>query len=77
MSLKSNMDDEETTLDLEDTGCSYKEWLDSGFYVKKGSKSRFRDALGTPQFCVDQVVSYTDEGIRFLRDELSKIDEPW
>lgn len=44
--------------EIEDTACSYNEWRKQGYYVRKGQKSRFRDALGVPQFCLDQVITY-------------------
>lgn len=40
---------------LEDTALSYDEWKASGFYIKRGSKSKSRDVLGVPQFTADQV----------------------
>ena len=40
----------------EDTCCSFNEWSDSGYIVKKGEKSYFRDCLNIPQFTVEQVV---------------------
>lgn len=38
-----------------DTLMSYQEWKDCGRFVLKGMKSRCRDAVGVPQFSVDQV----------------------
>lgn len=38
-----------------DTCLSYNEWKQCGYYVRKGSKSYFRDALGEPQFTIEQV----------------------
>lgn len=37
---------------------SFEEWSASGYKIKKGSKSRLRDAMGLPQFTSDQVVRY-------------------
>lgn len=67
------MTEEDKYDSIEDTAMSYTDWKENGFYVKKGSKSRIRDALGAPQFCVDQVISYEPEGKRFIREELEKI----
>lgn len=39
----------------EDTCLSFDEWRSSGYYIIKGSKSQFRDALGIPQFTIEQV----------------------
>lgn len=34
---------------------SYEEWVQCGYYVSKGEKSEIRDALGVPQFTIEQV----------------------
>jgi hypothetical protein len=39
----------------EDTCMSFDEWKDMGYWVKRGAKSMFKDALGTPQFTIEQV----------------------
>jgi hypothetical protein len=39
----------------EDSCCSFTEWKSAGYWVKKGSKSYFTDALGIPQFTKEQV----------------------
>jgi hypothetical protein len=39
----------------EDTCCSYEEWKNAGYFVKSGAKSQYRDALGIPQFTIEQV----------------------
>lgn len=39
----------------EDTCCSFNEWKAAGYWVKKGAKSHFTDALGIPQFTIEQV----------------------
>ena len=39
----------------EDTCCSFDEWKAAGYWIKKGSKSMFQDALGVPQFTIEQV----------------------
>lgn len=39
----------------EDTCCSFQEWKDAGYWIKKGAKSVFTDCLGTPQFTKEQV----------------------
>lgn len=39
----------------EDTCCSFHEWSQAGYTVRKGSKSYFKDILGVPQFTVEQV----------------------
>ena len=39
----------------EDSCMSFDEWKACGFFVKKGSKSQFTDALGIPQFTKEQV----------------------
>jgi hypothetical protein len=43
-------------LKIEDTALEYEEWKASGYFVKKGCKSRIRDPLGSPLFMADQVV---------------------
>lgn len=46
-------------LDLSwDTAMSFGEWKDSGYWVRKGSKSEVRDFLGIPQFTVEQVQKF-------------------
>ena len=39
----------------EDSCCSFQEWKNARYWVKKGSKSYFTDALGIPQFTKEQV----------------------
>lgn len=39
----------------EDSCCSFSEWKSAGYWVKKGSKSYFTDALGISQFTKEQV----------------------
>jgi hypothetical protein len=41
----------------EDTALSFHEWKAHGFIVLRGSKSRFRDIAGIPQFTARQVVN--------------------
>ena len=43
-------------LKIEETALEHDEWKASGYFVKKGCKSRIRDSLGTPLFMADQVV---------------------
>ena len=38
-----------------DTCMSYDEWISCGYFIAKGEKSEFRDALGIPQFTIEQV----------------------
>lgn len=45
----------EASLD-EDSCCSFAEWANAGYLIKKGSRSVFRDILGVPQFTKEQVV---------------------
>jgi hypothetical protein len=40
----------------EDTCCSYEEWRDAGYQVQRGQRAVFWDALGVPQFTIEQVV---------------------
>lgn len=40
--------------ELDDSACSYEEWLNAGYYLIKGSKSPGKDALGIPQFTKNQ-----------------------
>jgi hypothetical protein len=41
---------------LDEESCmSFSEWKSAGYFVKKGSKSFFQDALGIPQFTKEQV----------------------
>lgn len=39
----------------EDTCCSFKEWSEAGYHILPGAKSMFKDALGVPQFTLEQV----------------------
>jgi hypothetical protein len=39
----------------EDTCAGFNEWKECGYWILKGSKSYFQDALGTPQFTIEQV----------------------
>lgn len=39
----------------DDSCCSFEEWRASGYMIKKGEKSVFRDVLGIPQFTKEQV----------------------
>lgn len=39
----------------EDSCCSFDEWKQSGYWIKKGAKSVFTDMLGIPQFTKEQV----------------------
>lgn len=50
----------EESLD-QDTCCSYEEWKAAGYQVQRGQKSVFWDALGTPQFTVEQVVRLRED----------------
>jgi len=40
----------------EDTCLSFDEWKDAGYWVRKGARSVFKDALGVPQFTIEQVL---------------------
>lgn len=39
----------------EHTAMSYEEWVQCGYYICKGETSEIRDALGVPQFTIEQV----------------------
>ena len=39
----------------EDSCCSFNEWSNAGYRVKRGEKSMFKDILGVPQFTKEQV----------------------
>lgn len=39
----------------EDSCLSFDEWKACGYFIKKGAKSQFTDALGLPQFTKEQV----------------------
>ncbi len=45
----------EASLD-EDSCCSFTEWSNAGYLIKKGARSVFRDILGVPQFTKEQVI---------------------
>jgi len=46
----------------EDTARSFHEWSDAGYQIIKGSRSRFRDEDGIPQFTQDQVRLFVPPG---------------
>ena len=39
----------------EETCCSFVEWQDAGYRIRKGARSMFKDMLGIPQFTKEQV----------------------
>ena len=39
----------------EDTGCTFNEWKELGYWIKSGSKSIFKSPLGEPLFTIEQV----------------------
>ena len=45
--------DEELPELLEDTACTFADWREAGYFVRKGQKSRDRDALGQAVFTLD------------------------
>lgn len=40
----------------EDTGCTFEEWKELGYWIKKGEKSMFRSPLNEPLFTIEQVI---------------------
>lgn len=40
---------------IDDSAMSFEEWSEFGYHVKKGEKSEISDALGVPQFTMNQV----------------------
>ena len=65
-------------MELEDTALSYDEWKSSGYYVRRGEKSKLRDALGQAQFTADQVIRYLPGGGTVTRweEELKSKPKP-
>lgn len=76
---RRNQPKEETVgeLELEDTALGYDEWKASGYFVKKGSKSRIRDPLGVPQFMADQVVKSGSDKTHWEECAERCKDVPW
>ena len=40
---------------IDDSAMSFDEWSNIGYHVKKGERSELSDALGIPQFTMNQV----------------------
>lgn len=43
----------------EDSCCSFDEWANAGYRVRRGERSMFRDITGIPQFTKEQVDKMT------------------
>ena len=64
-------------MDIDDTACSYNEWKNAGYFVRKGEKSQSRDITGIPQFTADQVVQKDDWSGRTHWDQIKKHETVW